>query len=100
MLKAANQHAPEHAATLYTLAWTGLRLSEACGLQWGDMDFAGEFLTVNRTATYRKHRVLIGAPKSGKARRADLPAALVARLRARQSVLEASAAVAGRDLPP
>ena len=30
----------------------------------------------------------------------DLPAALVARLRARQSVLEADAAVAGRDLPP
>ena len=44
-------------------------------------------------ATYRKHRVLIGAPKSGKARRVDLPAALVARLRARQSVLEADAAL-------
>ena len=58
--------------TIYTLAWTGLRLSEVCALQWGDLDLAGGFVTVNRTAAYRKkHRVLIGAPKSGEARRVD-----------------------------
>jgi integrase len=99
-LRAADEHCPEHADVIYTLAWTGCRLSEACGLQWGDIDLAGGFLEVNRTAMYRGHAIMIGAPKSGKARRVDLPAALVARLRARQSIREAEAAVAGRELSP
>lgn len=62
------------------------------------MDFTGHFLTVNRTATYRSHKVILGAPKSGKSRRVDLPAALVARLRTRKSIREAEAAVSGHEL--
>ena len=49
---------------------------------------------------YREHRLIVGAPKSGKSRRVDLPEALVVRLRARQSVSEAEAAVAGREPSP
>jgi len=100
VLRAADEHCSEHADFIYLLAWTGLRLSEACGLQWGDLDLAGSFLEVRRTASYRAHRILMGAPKSGKARRVDLPAALVERLRARQSLREAEAALEGRDLSP
>ena len=37
-------------------------------------------------------------PKSGKSRRVDLPAALVARLRTRKSIREAEAAVSGHEL--
>lgn len=100
VLEAADKYFPDYADFVYLLAWTGLRLSEACGLQWGDLDLAGGFLEVRRTASYRAHRILIGAPKSGKARRVDLPAALGSRLRARQSLREAEAALQGRDLSP
>lgn len=97
VLEAGDQYFPDHADFIYLLAWTGLRLSEACGLQWGDVDLTGGFLE-RRTASYRAHRIFMGAPKSGKARRVDLPAALVERLRARQSFREAEAALQGRDL--
>jgi len=99
-LQTADEHSPEHSDIIFTLAWTGLRLSEACGLQWRDIDLNGYFLEVNRTVAHRGHRILAGAPKSGRARRVDLPAALVARLRARQSVAEAEAALKGHDLAP
>jgi integrase len=97
VLGTAEKFHADHADVLYTLAWTGLRLSEACALQWADLDLAGQFLTVNRTATYRDRRVILGAPKSGKARRVDLPSALVARLQTRRSIREAEAVVAGRE---
>ncbi len=89
---------PDYADLLHVLAWTGLRLGEACALQWGDLDVAGGFLEVRRTVSYRGYRLLVGAPKSGQARRVDLPAALVGRLRERQGVREAEAAVSGCDL--
>jgi integrase len=95
VLGTADKFHADHADVVYTLAWTGLRLSEACALQWADVGFSGHFLTVNRTATYRNHRVILGAPKSGKARRVDLPDALVARLRARKSIREAESVVSG-----
>lgn len=100
ILRAADEHASEHSDFLHVLAWTGCRLSEACGLQWSDFDFAGAFLEVRRTAAYRAHRILITAPKSGKARRVDLPHALVDRLRRRLSIQEAESVVAGRELSP
>jgi len=89
ILNAADEHCPDHADVIYVLAWTGLRISEACGLQWGDLDLDAHFLSVNRAVAYRQHRLIVGAPKSGKSRRVDLPEALVARLRARQSISEA-----------
>jgi integrase len=100
VLRAADEHCPDHADVIYLLAWTGLRISETCGLQWGDLDLGGHFLSVNRAVAYRQHRLIVGAPKSGKSRRVDLPEALVVRLRARQSVSEAEAAVAGREPSP
>ena len=100
LLAVAQKDFCDHADFIHILAWTGLRLSEACGLQWGDLDLGGGFLEVRRTASYRAHRILTGAPKSGKARRVDLPAALVGRLRARQSLREVEAAVEGREPSP
>src|SRR6185369_11972902 len=80
--------------------WTGLRVSEACGLQWGDLNLEGHYLEVNRAVAYRQRRLIVGAPKSGKARRVDLPTALVERLRTRQSVRQTEATVAGHPLSP
>ena len=65
LLGAADEHCPDHADVIYLLAWTGLRVSEACGLQWDDVDFGANFLTVNRAVAYRQHRLIVGAPKSG-----------------------------------
>jgi integrase len=45
ILRAADERCPEHADAVYLLAWTGLRISEACGLQWGDLDLGGHFLS-------------------------------------------------------
>ncbi len=100
VIASANKHFPDYADLIHVLAWTGLRLGEACGLQWVDLDVAGGFLEVRRTVAYRARRVLIGTPKSGQARRVDMPAALVARLRQRQSICEARAALEGRELSP
>jgi integrase len=100
VLAVAAKHYPDSADLLHVLAWTGLRLGEGCALQWGDLDAAGRFLEVRRTVSYRGYRVLVGAPKSGHARRVDLPTVLVARLRERQSVREAEAAVSGRRPSP
>jgi integrase len=99
-LGTAERHLPEWSDFLYILAWIGLRLSEACALQWDDLDLRKQHLTVGRTATYRNHKVIVAAPKSGKTRRVDLPSALVERLQARRSVREAEAVVAGRELCP
>ena len=91
---------PEHADILHVLAWTGLPLGEACALRWDDVDQAGGFLEVRRTVGLRGRRLLVGAPKSGQARRVDLPTALAARLAERLSVREAETAVAGVELSP
>jgi integrase len=58
----------------------------------------GICIEVRRTLGVRARRLLIGAPKSGQARRVDLPAALAARLGERLSVREAEATLAGQEL--
>lgn len=99
-LAVARRLYPEHADLLHVLAWSGMRLGEAVGLQWGDVDVAGGFLEVNRSVQYRAHRLYIGSPKSGQERRVDIPRQLMERLRERRSLREAEAALAGRALSP
>lgn len=53
-----------------------LRAGELIGLQWGDIDFRGKFLTVRRAFT----RGRIEGTKSGKTRRIDISDALLAEL--------------------
>jgi integrase len=55
----------QDAATFLTAAFTGLRLGELLGLQWGDVDFAGEAIRVRRS--YTAHGGF-STPKSGKVR--------------------------------
>ena len=69
---------------------TGLRVGEICGLQWGDIDFGGGFLTVRRTVMRiiradNSTEVYIGAPKSESSlRRVPLGRELLRFLRARR----------------
>lgn len=57
-----------HRLFLLLLARTGVRLSEAIGLRWGDVDLHGGFLDVQHTIVKGRHTT----PKSHKARRVDL----------------------------
>jgi integrase len=51
---------PAYPAFVQTLFWTGLRPSEAAGLQWGDVDLDGARPHVQRS----RHLYDYGAPKT------------------------------------
>lgn len=57
-----------HYPLFLLLARTGLRIGEALALKWGDIDFNGGFIHVEKT--YTKGRM--GTPKNGKSRIADM----------------------------
>lgn len=55
---------------------TGMRIGELCGLQWGDIDFANQTISVQRTiqriydpGAKTKTRIIIGEPKTMSSRR-------------------------------
>jgi integrase len=95
VIDAADRLYRDYAELVALLFFTGLREGEALGLQWGDLDAAGGFLEVRRTVDVRPGRFLIGTPKSGKARRVDVPDSLMRALVAAKSLREAEAAVDG-----
>jgi integrase len=64
---------------------TGLRLGEQIGLQWGDIDWNGQFLVVRRNIV----RGVVTTPKSHQCRRVDLSAQLIAALLAWRRVQQA-----------
>jgi integrase len=57
---------------------TGLRTGELVGLDWGDLDFNGKFMTIRRSID----EGTINLPKNGKARRVDMSDALIEALQA------------------
>ena len=58
---------PNYRRTAWCLALgTGLRRAELCGLEWRDLDFDGQTLTVERTRTPVGHKVIEGAPKTAR----------------------------------
>ncbi len=96
-LAAAPAAAPRHADLFLLLAHTGLRLGEAVGLQWADLDLDARTLRVARTISGRRH----GTPKSGQARVVDLSRVLVERLRRLEPGRKAETLKRGwREVPP
>ena len=98
LLAACRRWYPEWLELIAMAAWTGLRQGEVLGLQWGDIDFAGGLIEVRRTVSYGQRALRTGSPKSGRARRVDLPHILASWLQVRKSFLEAEAALQGHDL--
>lgn len=75
-MKAAKRSS--HHILFALLIGTGLRPSEAFGLQWSDIDFAGSTLSVQRTVSTSKQGWKFQPPKTAKGRRnVTLPATLV-----------------------
>lgn len=72
LLDAVQVYYPNHYLLFLLLARTGLRAGEALALKWGDIDFKGRFINVQRS--YRKGR--IETPKNGKSRSVDMSAQL------------------------
>lgn len=68
LLETFRQYYPRHYPMLLTLARTGMRIGEVLALQWGDIDFNGRFITVQRGISRGK----IETPKNGKTRRVDM----------------------------
>ncbi len=88
--------APRYFSLLRTMTFTGLRLGEALGLEWGDIDWMGRFLTVQR-ARWRDHT---STPKTvGSVRRVSLSSETIEVLREHKRLEAAAALAAGRSMP-
>lgn len=68
LLESFRRHFPRHYPMALLLARTGMRVGEAMALQWGDIDFNGRFLSIERGFS----RGRIETPKNGKTRRVDM----------------------------
>jgi len=64
----ADKELSHHYPLFLLLLRTGVRIGEALALQWGDIDFNGRFINVERTFS----RGRIGTPKNGKSRTVDM----------------------------
>jgi len=95
VLTAAAKWYPDYALALRLLFYTGMREGELLGLQWGDIDWRHNLIDLRRTVAFRRGRLIVNTPKSGKLRTVDLPASLTAMLRECHSVRQAEATVAG-----
>ena len=78
-LETCREHRPDYAPLVLLLVRTGLRIGEACALQWGDLDFLNRFIEVRRT--YSNGRIE-ETPKSSKSRRVDMSQQLTEALKA------------------
>jgi integrase len=77
-VESVQKHSPEHYPLFLCAMHTGLRSGELAGLQWGDVDFSGKFLTVRRNVVYSR----VTRTKTSKNRRVDISDALLAELEA------------------
>jgi integrase len=77
LLNVAHDHVPEWHPWLLTALRTGLRLGELLALQWGDIDWHGGFIQVQRNLVGGK----LTTPKNHQCRRVDLSRQLRATLR-------------------
>lgn len=79
-LSTTQAQAPEWWALFLTMALTGLRIGEALGLEWRDIDWNGRKLLITRCSS----RSRVDATKNARERIVDLPEALIDALRSRQ----------------
>jgi integrase len=100
VITAAMKWYPDHELGIRLLFYTGMREGELLGLQWDDIDWQRNLIDLRRTVAFRKGRLIVNTPKSGKLRTIDIAASLTARLKERWSIRKAEAALAGTPMSP
>jgi integrase len=78
LLDKAQKHYSEHYPLFLLLARTGVRIGEALGLQWGDIDFNSRFINLKRSLSRGKITTL----KGKRGRRVDMSLQLAEALKA------------------
>ncbi len=91
----AREHFPQWHPWVLLALRTGLRLGEQIALQWGDVDWLGRFVLVQRNRV----RGVLTSPKSHQQRRVDLSAQLSAALLEWRRYQRARWLKKGKDLP-
>ncbi len=86
LLDTVQKHYPKHYCLFLLLARTGMRIGEALGLKWGDIDFNGRFIEIKRSLVgnmkWSERLDKTSKPKNGKTRRVDMSLQLKAALNA------------------
>jgi integrase len=95
LLDAIRVLSPRHYPMFLTMARTGIRLGEAFGLQWQDVDLKGREIRVARGTSAGR----VETPKSGKARSVDVSLALRDVLERHDAASKAAFLKDGRERP-
>ena len=95
LLAVAERDYSEAFPFVLTLARTGMRLGEAIGLEWRDVDFRRRELLIRRSVREGK----VSLPKNGKVRRVDMSPALASCLANLKSFYAAEAALKSSAVP-
>jgi len=95
VLKTAEKYYNRTFPLLLCAMRTGMRQGELIALEWGDIDWNGNFIEVRRSTW----RGITGTPKSGKTRRVDMNDRLKAVLQQHQTRVKAEALKAGVAVP-
>ncbi|MEC4669206.1 MAG: site-specific integrase, partial [Nitrospirota bacterium] len=95
-LETVRQRAPRYCPLFLCAVRTGLRMGELLALQWGDMDYHGRFIEVQRNYT----RGRVSTPKSGESRRVDMSRELTQALKDLYTERQLETAANGwKDMP-
>jgi len=92
-LTATLEKEPRHYPMFFTMARTGMRLGEAFGLQWNDLDFSAREIRVARGMSGGR----VEAPKNGKGRTVDMSLALRDVLQRHDAATKAQAFTHGQE---
>ncbi|MBV5328070.1 MAG: site-specific integrase [Chlorobium sp.] len=87
---------PAYYPLFLTLFTTGMRVGEACGLQWNDVNFKDRIITVQRTTT---HQTVHNTTKTHAARMVDMSKGLSEMLKKLRSSTEEEELAAGVNRP-
>ena len=95
-MAAVAKHAPRHYPIFLYALRTGMRLGELTALQWGDIDFKGKFINLERGFSAGE----LTTPKSGGSRRIDMSDQLATTLQELRSERKKEALAKGWGIVP
>ncbi len=93
-LETARKREPDYYPLLLLLFRTGMRLGEAVGLKWTDVDWNGRFIMVRRSS----RRQIVGETKTGRVRRVDMTDQLLGVIKSWEVMKKREALSSGRAM--